>query len=103
MAVWSIVPPRWFVASATAGMYVFLAVFFTCMTVVVMVIWMIPLDAPHATEAYDSMGDAFRNLCILMGGAVLSFCIAILAGCLAGHWRASKWQEPDAIPPSDIE
>lgn len=73
------------------------------MTVVVLVIRMIPLDAPHATEAYESMGDAFRNLCILMGGAALSLCIAILAGCLAGQWRASKWHEPNAIPPSDIE
>jgi hypothetical protein len=103
LAVWSILPPRWFLAAASAGTYVFFSVFFTCMTVVVVVIRMIPLDAPHATEAYDSMGDAYRNCCILTGGAALSFWIALVVGSLAGQWRASRWHQSDMFPPSDAE
>lgn len=103
LAGWSLVPPRWFFASAAAAIFAFASVFSTSMSIVFLVIWMIPPAVPHPTEAYEGIGDALILHAILTGGAVISFCLAIVAAFIAYLWMASRWHKSNVVSPSDAE
>jgi hypothetical protein len=97
VAVWSVLPPRWAVASVTAGFLAFVGTLATGVLVTVLIVRAIPPEVPHPTEAHEGFGDAMMALVRFCFGAGLSFLVACIVGLVTKSSLASRWSR--AVPP----
>lgn len=91
-AVRAALPSQRIVVPILAGFLGFLGSFVAGVVITVFIVWLIPPDVPHPTEAYEGFGDALRAMMIFGFGAVMSFIIAIPIGCQIGLRVSSRWE-----------
>lgn len=90
-AVWSVLPPRWVVASVAAGLLAFAATFVAGVAITILIARAIPPEVRNPTEAYEGIGDAMMTVFRFYAGVVLSLFVASIAGLVAGDRVASQW------------
>lgn len=90
-AVRSVLPPRWAVVSIAVGLVASAVSLLVGLGVTLLVIWLIPPIVPNPTEAYEGFGDAVLTFFYFGVGAVVSLCVAMCVGLLAGGHVASRY------------
>jgi uncharacterized membrane protein len=89
-AVWNVLPRRWAVASAAAGLVACMGSLLVGLALTALVVWAIPPAVPHPTEAYEGIGDALMAQLCFGIGAALSLSMALVIGIVVGQWVASR-------------
>ena len=96
LAVWSVLPPRWAVASLAAGLLAFAGSLLAGLVVTILIVRAIPPEMSHPTEAYEGFGDALLAMFRFVIGATLSVSVAIVVGLLTGG-QVAWWYESRSV------
>lgn len=88
--VWSFVPSRCALASTAAGFLAFAGTLVVGLALTILILCLIPRSVKHPTEAYEGIGDAIIAMLCLGFGAVISLCVALVVGLIAGERAAFR-------------
>ena len=91
-AVWAVTPPRWALASVTAGLLAFAGSLVLGLAATVLVIWLYLRSGPQPTEAHEGIGDALLALYFFYIAAAVWLCVAVSVGVVVGERVATRWE-----------
>ena len=100
-AIWAVFPPGWVIGSLVAGLASFAGVFLSGFAITILVVWLMPVEVPHPTEANEGIGDFLIKSFYLWIGIIASAIFGAWVGGWVGFWVGLRMRDPCAEPSSE--